>query len=90
MTETHRDMALRGEPVIVTLKRLKEMQEQAIAFEGVGDNWYHWHWAAVVNELLWLRKHSTIQLIYQQHVLSRVGSEFLLDLPEPPDAAADG
>jgi hypothetical protein len=44
-------------------------------------------------------------LIYQQHVpphrvnsvymaigeaLSRVGSEFLLDLPEPPDAAADG
>ena len=60
MSKTHRDMVLRGEPVIVTLGRLKEMQEQAIKFEGVGERDYHWHWAAVVNELLWLRAHSTI------------------------------
>lgn len=61
MADTSRDMALRGEVVIVTLGRLKEMQQQAIAQEGVtADPVYHWHWAAVINELLWLRAHSTL------------------------------
>lgn len=61
MIDTHRDMALRGEPVILTAARLREMQTQAIQCEGVtGNPVYHWHWAAVINELLWLRAHSTL------------------------------
>lgn len=57
MSETHRELALRGEVVRVTQGRLLEMQEQAIHFEGItADPVYHWHWAAVVNELLALRK----------------------------------
>ena len=57
MADTHRDMALRGEVVIVTLGRLKEMQQQAVQFEGVtAEPVYHWHWAAVLNELVALRK----------------------------------
>jgi hypothetical protein len=57
MTETNRELALRGEVVRVTQGRLLEMQEQAIIAEGVTANpVYHWHWAAVVNELLALRK----------------------------------
>jgi hypothetical protein len=31
-----------------------------------------------------------LRLAQEPEALSRVGSEFLLDLPEPPDAAADG
>lgn len=50
--ETNRDKVLRGEVVLVTNGRLREMQQQAIRFEGIGDGTYHWHWAAVMNELL--------------------------------------
>lgn len=49
---TNRDKALRGEIVLVTNGRLQEMREQAIRFEGVGKGTYHWHWAAVMNELI--------------------------------------
>lgn len=64
MTETHRskepesnrDKVLRGEVVLVTIDRLKEMQEQAIRFEGVGSSEYHWHWAAAINELIGRRE----------------------------------
>ena len=51
-TETNRDKALRGEPVLVSIGRLREMQEQAIRFEGIDYESYHWHWAAALNELL--------------------------------------
>ena len=61
LVAANRDLALRGEVVIVTKARLLEMQQQAIANEGVtADPVYHWHWAAVVNELLWLRAHSSL------------------------------
>ena len=53
--DTNRDKALRGEVVKVTDDRLKEMQRQAIAFEGLGDGHYHWHWAAALNELIAIR-----------------------------------
>ena len=52
-TETNRDKVLRGEPVAVTAERLKEMQKQAIAAEGIGFMGpLHWHWAAAINELV--------------------------------------
>lgn len=55
--ETNRDKVLRGEVVKVSDKRLLEMQEQTIFYEGVTDNpVYHWHWAAVINELIALRR----------------------------------
>lgn len=61
MADTHRDMALRGEVVIVTLKRLKEMQQQAVQFEGVtAEPVYHWHWAAIINELIALRRECSL------------------------------
>lgn len=50
--ESNRDKVLRGEVVKVTDDRLREMQSQAIALEGVGDGTYHWHWAAVLSELI--------------------------------------
>lgn len=53
--ETNRDKALRGEVVHVTFARLVDMQRQAIAGEGVGYEDYHWHWVAVINELIALR-----------------------------------
>jgi hypothetical protein len=52
-TETNRDKALRGEAVHVSDRRLQEMRDQAIRHEGVtADPVYHWHWAAIVNELM--------------------------------------
>lgn len=51
--ETNRDKALRGGVVVVTDNRLREMQQQAVHREG---EVYHWHWAAVLNELEWRRK----------------------------------
>ena len=54
--ETNRDMVLRGEAVAVTDGRLKEMQRQAIQFEGIGVGLFHWHWAAAINELIARRK----------------------------------
>lgn len=57
--DTNRDKVLRREVVKVSDGRLREMQAQAISFEGVGDYEYHWHWAAVVNELIALRAHET-------------------------------
>ena len=51
-TESNRDKALRGEVVLVTKGRLREMQLQASALEGVGEGAYHWHWSAVLNELI--------------------------------------
>jgi hypothetical protein len=71
VSETNRDKALRGEPVIITLPRLKEMQEQAIRHEGHSPDEYHWHWAAVVNELLWLRAHSALQFTAENSVESK-------------------
>jgi hypothetical protein len=56
MAETNRDKALRGEVVRVTDSRLKEMQQQAITQEGFGPYRYHWHWAALVNETIFLRR----------------------------------
>jgi len=59
MADTHRDMVLRGEVVRVTQSRLAEMQKMAIQFEGISARdppVLHWHWAAVVNELIFLRK----------------------------------
>jgi len=50
--ETNRDKVLRGEIVLVTTGRLREMQAMAIAREGIGEGDYHWHWAAVMNELV--------------------------------------
>lgn len=51
--ETNRDKVLRGEPVPVTDSRLAEMQEQAIAAEGIGlMGPLHWHWASAINELI--------------------------------------
>lgn len=52
--ETNRDKVLRGEAVEVSDGRLREMQEQAIRFEGVPAHLptYHWHWAAAINELI--------------------------------------
>ena len=50
--ESNRDKVLRGEVVVVSDGRLREMQEQAIRLEGIGDGTYHWHWAAVMNELI--------------------------------------
>lgn len=67
MADTSRDMALRGEVVIVTLGRLKEMQQQAIAQEGVtADPVYHWHWAAIVNELIALRRECALTIVDSQ------------------------
>jgi hypothetical protein len=57
VADTNREKALRGEVVRVSDSRLVEMQIQAIQFEGVTPNpVYHWHWAAVLNELAALRK----------------------------------
>lgn len=57
MAETNREKALCGEVVRVSDKRLLEMQEQAIVAEGITDRpVFHWHWAAVVNELIALRR----------------------------------
>ena len=57
MAETNREKVLRGEVVRVSDGRLVEMQIQAIECEGVTPNpVYHWHWAAVLNELVALRK----------------------------------
>jgi hypothetical protein len=57
VADTNRDLALRGDVVRVSDRRLKEMQSQAIQFEGfAAEPVYHWHWAAVVNELLALRR----------------------------------
>lgn len=57
MSETNREKALRGGIVIVTDARLKEMQTQAVSHEGITSApVYHWHWAAVLNELEWRRK----------------------------------
>lgn len=50
--ETNRDRVLCGEVVLITSGRLKEIQEQAIRFEGVGEGTYHWHWLAAINELI--------------------------------------
>ena len=55
-SETNRSKALRGEVVLVTNERLEEMQEQAVRDEGVGYADYHWHWAAIINELIAHRK----------------------------------
>lgn len=49
---TNREKALLGEVVLVTDSRLVEMQKQVIRGEGVGEGSYHWHWAAVINELI--------------------------------------
>jgi len=50
---TNRDLALRGEVILVADSRLREMQEQATRFEGVtADPVYHWHYAAIINELI--------------------------------------
>jgi hypothetical protein len=57
MADTNRARALRGEVVRVSEGRLIEMQIQAIQFEGVtAEPVYHWHWAAVLNELVALRR----------------------------------
>lgn len=54
--ETNRDKVLRGEAVRLNDDRLREMQRQAIAHEGVAPlRTLHWHWAAMVNELIALR-----------------------------------
>lgn len=51
--ESNHEKVLRGEVVNVTDKRLREMQTQAIASAKCGDYLgFHWHWAAVVNELI--------------------------------------
>ena len=50
--ETNRDKVLRGEAVQVSDGRLQEMQRIAVMREGVGLGDLHWHWAAVVNELI--------------------------------------
>lgn len=50
--ESNRDKVLRGEVVKVTDDRLREMQRICVANEGVGYESFHWHWAAVVNELI--------------------------------------
>ena len=72
MAETNRDKALRGGIVVVTDARLKEMQEQAVRHEGVtAEPVYHWHWAAVLNEL----------------VARRTGALPAVETPEPPGAA---
>ncbi len=53
---TNRDRALRHEVVKVADNRLLEMQQQAVAHEGITDNpVYHWHWVAAINELIALR-----------------------------------
>jgi len=49
---TNREKALNGEAVQVTDGRLREMQRIAVANEGAGECLYHWHWVAVVNELI--------------------------------------
>ena len=54
--ETNRDKVLRGEVVRVSDKRLLEMQEIAIKLEGVSPHEYHWHFAAVINELIFARR----------------------------------
>jgi hypothetical protein len=57
VAETNREKVLRGEVVRVSDSRLVEMQIQAVECEGVTANpVYHWHWAAVLNELVALRK----------------------------------
>ena len=57
MGNSNRERALRGEVVRVSDSRLVEMQIQSIEFEGVtAEPVYHWHWAAVLNELVALRK----------------------------------
>lgn len=58
--ETNRDKVLQGRVVLVTNGRLREMQQQAIRLEGVGDGTYHWHWAAVINELI-ARREGTLE-----------------------------
>jgi hypothetical protein len=55
--DTNRAKAMRGEVVRVSDKRLFEMHEQAVMHEGVTANpVYHWHWAAITNELIALRR----------------------------------
>ena len=47
--------ALRGEPVEITLPRLVEMREQAIAgatYTPGLPGWMHWHWVAALNEVI--------------------------------------
>lgn len=56
-TPTNRERALGGEVVRVSDDRLIEMQIQSVECEGITPNpVYHWHWAAVLNELAALRK----------------------------------
>lgn len=57
--ESNRDKVLRGEAVKVTDDRLREMQRICVANEGVGYESFHWHWAAVVNELIARRADET-------------------------------
>ena len=57
MDDNNREKVLRGEVVRVSDSRLVEMQIQSIECEGVTPTpVYHWHWAAVLNELVALRK----------------------------------
>ena len=49
---TNREKVLNGEAVLVTDGRLREMQRIAMANEGAGEYLYHWHWVAVINELI--------------------------------------
>lgn len=53
--QTNRDKALRGQVVEISPGRLREMQQQAIRWEGIGEGQFHWHWAAAINELIALR-----------------------------------
>ena len=47
--------ALRGDPVEITLSRLHEMREQCVAgamYTPGLPGWRHWHWVAVLNEVI--------------------------------------
>jgi hypothetical protein len=71
--ESNRDKALRGEVVLVTDERLSDMQSQAIALEGVDCDSYHWHWAAVLNELI-ARRADTLPAVETTPVITPIES----------------
>lgn len=62
MTDDNMAKALRGEPVEITLPRLHEMREQAMAAARLherGHSWMNWHWVAVLNGVIAARTAET-------------------------------
>lgn len=89
-SSTERDnmsKALNREPVSLTISRLAEMQEEAIAcatYTPGLPQWRHWHWAAAINELIALRSSAGArEALNELHQIDRE-----IFSPEPSESPA--